>query len=56
MQELKELIQNGWPNRKYDIPPSAMIYFDARDELTVQNGLIFKGFELIPSILAFVHH
>ena len=43
MQELKEVIQNGWPNRKYDVPPSAMIYFDVRDELTVQNGLIFKG-------------
>jgi hypothetical protein len=43
MQELKEVIQNGWPNRKYDVPPSAMIFFDVRDELTVQNGLIFKG-------------
>ena len=28
MQELKEVIQNGWPNRKYDVPPSVMIYFD----------------------------
>jgi hypothetical protein len=34
MQELKEVIQNGWPNRKYDVPPSAMIYFDVRDDLT----------------------
>jgi hypothetical protein len=24
MQELKEVIQNGWPNRKYDVPPSAI--------------------------------
>jgi hypothetical protein len=42
MQELKEVLQNGWPNRKYNVPHSAMIYFDVRDELTVQNGLIFK--------------
>jgi hypothetical protein len=42
MQELKEVLQQGWPNRKYNVPPSAMIYFDVRDELTVQNGLIFK--------------
>lgn len=36
MQELKDVIQNGWPNRKYDVPPSAMIYFDVRDELTTK--------------------
>jgi hypothetical protein len=43
MQKRKEVIQNGWPNSKYNVPPSAMIYVDVRDELTVQHCLIFKG-------------
>jgi hypothetical protein len=47
MQELKEVIQNGWPNRKYDVPPSAMIYFDVRKydmfHISVCNPLLVNS-------------
>ncbi|CAC5426704.1 unnamed protein product [Mytilus coruscus] len=43
MQELKEVIQEGWPINKWNVPSSASIYFDIRDKLTLQNGLLFKG-------------
>ncbi|VDI61503.1 Hypothetical predicted protein [Mytilus galloprovincialis] len=47
MQELKEVIQEGWPNNKWNVPSNVSIYFDIRDELTLQNGLLFKGERVI---------
>ncbi|CAC5389163.1 unnamed protein product [Mytilus coruscus] len=47
MQELKEVIQEGWPINKWNVPSSVSIYFDIRDELTLQNGLLFKGERVI---------
>ena len=43
LQKLKHVIQSGWPNLKTDVSHEINLYFDVRDELTVQNGLIFKG-------------
>ncbi|CAC5404986.1 unnamed protein product [Mytilus coruscus] len=43
MQELKEIIQEGWPINKWNVSSRVTIYFDIRDELTLQNGLLFKG-------------
>ncbi|CAG2213699.1 unnamed protein product [Mytilus edulis] len=47
MQELKEVIQEGWPSNKWNVPSTVSIYFDIRDELTLQNGLLFKGERVI---------
>ncbi|CAC5410926.1 unnamed protein product [Mytilus coruscus] len=47
MQELKEVIQEGWPINKWNVLLSVSIYFDIRDELTLQNGLLFKGERVI---------
>jgi hypothetical protein len=43
LQKLKHVIQIGWQEMKYGVSHDTSIYFDVRDELTVQNGLIFKG-------------
>ena len=43
LQELREIIQQGWPECKKDVPPSVRAYYDFRDELTVQDQLVFKG-------------
>jgi hypothetical protein len=43
LQKLKHVIQFGWPEMKYGVSHDTSIYFDVRDELTVQNGLIFKS-------------
>ena len=37
------MIQHGWPENKSTLPLLASPYFDMRDELSVQDGLIFKG-------------
>ena len=43
LRDLKTVIRHGWPLRKEDVPVKVRDYFPFRDELTVQNGLIFKG-------------
>ena len=47
LQKLKHVIQSGWPDIKSDVSHDIHTYFDIRDELTVQNGLIFKGERVI---------
>ena len=42
-QVLTRVIFQGWPDDKSSAPPIALPYFNQRDELTVQNGLIFRG-------------
>ena len=43
LQVLKAVNQHGWPENKSTLPLLAFPYFDMRDELSVQDGLIFKG-------------
>jgi len=49
---LRDIIRNGWPLEKKDVPECVRQYFEFRNELTIQGDLIFKGMQLIvPSIL-----
>lgn len=43
MQTLKATILKGWPRTKSEVPPEIAPYFQIRDELTVQHGIIFRG-------------
>jgi hypothetical protein len=43
LQALKQIIMHGWPDQKSDVPPNLIPYYGMRDELTTQNGLVFKG-------------
>ena len=47
MQALRETILRGWPGCKSDVPECVPPYFDFRDELTVQDQLVFKGAQLV---------
>ena len=52
MQKLQRTIFQGWPDNKIDLPECVKPYFQIRDELTVQNGFVFRGNRLdIPSPL-----
>ena len=52
LQVLTRVILEGWPEEKTAIPAAAMPYFCVRDELSVQNGIIFRGERtLIPKSL-----
>lgn len=43
LQSLSETILKGWPEEKKLAPELTHPYFDMRDELTLQDGLIFKA-------------
>ena len=37
----------GWPEVKTEIPPRMVSYFHFKDELTVQDDLIYRGERLV---------
>jgi predicted Fe-S protein YdhL (DUF1289 family) len=43
LRHLKEVIRSGWPNDKLQLSATLIPYFSYRDELTVFDGLIFRG-------------
>ena len=42
LQKLRDIILHGWPANKLDVPECVRPYLDSRDELTVQDALVFK--------------
>ena len=40
---MKEDIQTGWPEEKQELPVVLAPYFSFRDDLSVYDGLVFKG-------------
>ena len=47
MVMLQEMIIKGWPKDKQEMPEEIAVYFKHRDELAVEEGLIFRGDRLI---------
>ncbi|UYV71034.1 K02A2.6-like [Cordylochernes scorpioides] len=47
MQVLVNLIRKGWPKSKYKVSREAMEYWKFRDELTEQDGIIYKGQKVV---------
>jgi hypothetical protein len=43
LQNLMHVIQRGWPLSKSDLPSGVEPYFSFRDELSLQDGIIFRG-------------
>ena len=43
LQILKQVICQGWPDRKCDLPLEVMPFWDHRDELSTYNGLVYRG-------------
>ena len=49
---LAEIIANGWPEDQTQVPPNVQNYWPDRDELAVQDGIIYRGTrELIPTAM-----
>ena len=47
-----QLAQHGWPNERRQVPAVARYYWDFRDELSTDDGLLLKGPSLvIPAVL-----
>ena len=43
LQTLLQFTDEGWPARKSDVPEPIRLYFDIRDMLSHQDGIILKG-------------
>ena len=43
----KYAIKFGWPVKKEEIPAEIWTYFHLKEELTIQDGIIFKGNRVI---------
>lgn len=41
--KLGEVILRGWPDEKSSIPTSVLPYFSYKDELSLQDGVIYRG-------------
>ena len=47
LNTLYKVIVNGWPADRADIPESLRPYWNYRDELSVKNGIIYKGAQVM---------
>ena len=47
LMELMLMVQHGWPDLRDDVPICIRQYFTYRDEITAQNGILFKGQRVI---------
>lgn len=47
MQSLIHVIKCGWPNKKQSLPEVVKPYYSIREELIVQDNLIFKGNQVV---------
>jgi transposase InsO family protein len=56
MSALMETIKNGWPNAREEADASVRSYWSVRDELTVEEDLVYRGTRLVvpPSLRRYV--
>ena len=47
MKELQKTIHNGWPELKSQLATDIRPYWDIRDQLTVEEGIIFKADKVV---------
>ncbi|KAL9987078.1 hypothetical protein ACROYT_G001320 [Oculina patagonica] len=47
LQALKTTILKGWPEDKSNVPSQLAPYYSMRDELSIYDGLVFKGERLV---------
>jgi len=52
LQALAPIITQGWPERRADVPSQLQVCFPFREELSIQDGVVFKGERIVvPSSL-----
>ena len=47
LKKLHHVIIQGWPNDKAEVQPLLCPYWNYRDEVSVQNGIIYKGMQVM---------
>ena len=43
MSQLKRVIVKGWPEHKAELPAALTPYYNYRDEMTIQDGIVLRG-------------
>ena len=43
LEKLRRIVRSGWPQHRNALDPEIRKYFDARDEIAVLDGIVFKG-------------
>ena len=49
LQVLTTVIRQGWPEQKEDLPNVVAPYFNIRDEMSIQDCLVFRGERVVIS-------
>ena len=47
LQPLKMVISKGWPRKRSSLAPNLQPYWNYRDELTIEDGIVMKGQKVI---------
>jgi hypothetical protein len=47
LKTLSDIIESGWPNEQRQKPSIILQYWNYRDELVVNNGIILKGQRIV---------
>ena len=47
LQRLQDVIINGWPDSINELPVDIRCYYSFRDELSIENGIITKGQQVV---------
>ncbi len=47
LTSLGQTIRSGWPDDKSAVSPSLRLYFSYRDELSIVNGIIYRGARIV---------
>ena len=43
LQRLMQIVHEGWPDQINQLPPHIREYWAYRDELGIQNGILYQG-------------
>ena len=47
LSALHKLISEGWPPKRSNVPDNLKDYWNCRDELTMENGILLKSHKFI---------
>ena len=47
LQQLKQVVLTGWPDKKHKCPPATTPYWNCRDEISVHDDILFRGERVI---------
>ncbi len=61
LQTLKTVVLQGWPEDRNQVPPNVREYFSVKEDITVNNGILYRGMQAIvpkalqPNIMKKLH-